>query len=61
MSQYLEGACAREVPVRAVVRPMLGLLHGQRGARTWRRLLSDPLFLQQHGKDSLRAAAAQAT
>jgi tRNA-dihydrouridine synthase A len=61
MSQYLEGACAREVPVRAVVRPMLGLMHGQRGARTWRRLLSDPVFLQQHGKDSLRAAAAEAT
>src|SRR6267143_816595 len=37
--------------------PMLGLLHGQRGARAWRRLLSDPAFLQQYGRDSLRAAA----
>jgi tRNA-dihydrouridine synthase A len=60
MSEYLEGACSSGVPVRAAVRPMLGLLHGQRGARTWRRLLSDPLFLERHGKDSLRSAAAQA-
>jgi tRNA-dihydrouridine synthase A len=48
------------VPVRSVVRPMLGLLHGQRGARTWRRLLSDPLFLEKHGADALRAASARA-
>jgi tRNA-dihydrouridine synthase A len=58
MSRYLDDVAAAGVPVRSVTRPMLGLLHGQRGARTWRRLLSDPLFLQQYGPDSLRAAAA---
>lgn len=57
MSQYLESG----VPIRNVARAMLGLLHGQRGARTWRRLLSDPLFLEEHGADSLRVAAALAT
>jgi len=58
MSRYLDGAVAAGVPVRSVARPMLGLLHGRRGARAWRRLLSDPAFLQQHGAGSLRAAAA---
>jgi len=57
MSEYLDGAVASGVPVRSVVRPMLGLLHGQRGARAWRRLLSDPACLQQYGRNSLRAAA----
>ena len=60
MSRYLEGVAAAGVPVRSVTRPMLGLLHGQRGARTWRRLLSDPLFLKKHGADALRAASARA-
>jgi tRNA-dihydrouridine synthase A len=59
MSQYLNGVAAAGVPVRSVTRPMLGLLHGQRGARTWRRLLSDPLFLEEQGADSLRVAAAR--
>ena len=61
MSQYLDSVVGAGVPVRAVSRPMLGLLHGQRGARTWRRLLSDALFLEQYGRDTLRIAAARAT
>jgi len=60
MSEYLQRAHATGMPVRSVTRPMLGLLHGQRGARAWRRLLSDPGFLQEHGPDSLRAAADRA-
>ncbi len=60
MSQYLDGVAGAGVPIRAVARPMLGLLHGQRGARTWRRLLSDALFLEQHGRDALQVAAARA-
>jgi hypothetical protein len=43
-----------------VARPMLGLLHGRRGARGWRRLLSDPEFLERNGADALRVAAAHA-
>jgi len=60
MSQYLDAVVGAGVPVRAVTRPMLGLLHAQRGARTWRRLLSDALFLEQHGRNALRVAAAGA-
>ena len=60
MSQYLDSVVGAGVPVRAVARPMLGLLHGQRGARTWRRLLSDASFLEQTGRNALRAAEARA-
>ena len=60
MSQYLDAVVGAGVPVRAVTRPMLGLLHAQRGARTWRRLLSDALFLEQHGRNALTVAAAGA-
>ncbi len=59
MNRYLQRACADGVPVHHVVRPMLGLLHGRRGARTWRRLLSDPRFLARHGIQALSAAASQ--
>jgi tRNA-dihydrouridine synthase A len=57
MSRYLERTCADGVPVRSVVRAMLGLFQGSRGARTWRRLLSDPGFLALHGAGALFAAA----
>ncbi|MBV8211566.1 MAG: tRNA dihydrouridine(20/20a) synthase DusA [Burkholderiaceae bacterium] len=60
MSGYLDRAVAAGVPVRAVVRPLLGLLHGQPGARAWRRLLSEPVFLDRHGSGALRAAARMA-
>jgi tRNA-dihydrouridine synthase A len=60
MSGYLAQMMQAGVPARSVARPMLGLLHGRRGARTWRRLLSDPQFLQQHGSQALRAAASRA-
>jgi tRNA-dihydrouridine synthase A len=60
MSQYLDSAVGAGVPLRAVARPMLGLLHGRRGARTWRRLLSDALFLEQTGRNALQVAAARA-
>ncbi|HUN92854.1 MAG TPA: tRNA dihydrouridine(20/20a) synthase DusA [Burkholderiaceae bacterium] len=60
MSAYLARERARGTPVRAVVRHMLGLGSGMRGARAWRRALSDPQFLERHGADALHAAAAVA-
>jgi hypothetical protein len=36
---------------------MLQLFHGEHGARNWRRLLSDPEFIDRHGAHSLQAAA----
>jgi hypothetical protein len=35
---------------------MLGLYLGQRGARQWRRLLSGPVLLDEHGAGALAAA-----
>jgi tRNA-dihydrouridine synthase A len=55
MSAYLQRASPPHGP-RAVVRHMLGLYQGQRGARRWRRLLSDAAFLAAHGTQALDAA-----
>jgi tRNA-dihydrouridine synthase A len=57
MTAYLRQQVAAGVPVRAVVRHMLGFAQGERGARSWRRQLSDPQFLAVHGADALRVAA----
>ena len=42
MSEYAELAMSQGAPLRAVIKPMLGLMNGQKGARHFRRLLSDP-------------------
>jgi tRNA-dihydrouridine synthase A len=57
MSDYLQRQAAAGVPPRAILRHMLGLYHGQHGARAWRRLLSDPSFVEQHGARALAAAS----
>jgi len=46
MVEYARAQIQREVPLRVVVRPLLGFGQGQPGARQWRRLLSDPVRLQ---------------
>lgn len=38
---YAQKEIAKGVPLRVIVRPILGLLSGQIGARRWRRMLSD--------------------
>jgi tRNA-dihydrouridine synthase A len=43
----------REVPLRGVVRHMLGLYHGAPRARLWRRLLSDAERLRQNRPELL--------
>lgn len=60
ISRYLEHAVGQGAAPWAVIRHTLGLLHGQRGARQWRRSLSDPRFVAAHGIDALRVAAALA-
>ena len=42
MTEYVRTQLARNVPLRILVRPLMGLVHGQSGARGWRRTLSDP-------------------
>jgi tRNA-dihydrouridine synthase A len=57
MSAYLARAVAQGAHPRAIVSHMLGLYQGQRGARNWRRMLSDPVFLAREGGNALAAAA----
>ena len=38
---YLEQQLARGVSLRHIARPLFGLFHGQPGARSWRRVLSE--------------------
>jgi tRNA-dihydrouridine synthase A len=57
MSAYMELEVDSGVPPRAILRHLLGLFHGEHGARNWRRMLSDPAFIEQHGAQSLHAAA----
>jgi len=58
MGRYLERMAASGTSARAVTGHMLGLYHGQPNARLWRRHLSDPQFLAQHGAATLRVANA---
>ena len=41
MTAYAARQVAAGVPLRVIVRPMLGLVNGLSGARRWRRMLSD--------------------
>jgi len=41
MTAYARGEVSRGEPLRAIVRHMLGLFHGEPEARRWRRMLSD--------------------
>ncbi len=57
MGQYLARQVAAGEDPRVLLRHLLGLFHGRAGARTWRRLLSDPGFTRAAGAASLQAAA----
>lgn len=48
MMEYTSRQVARGVPLRVMLRPMLGLVNSQSGARSWRRLLSDPTRLAEN-------------
>lgn len=41
MIPYIERELAHGEPLHRITRHMLGLYHGQRGARSWRRILSE--------------------
>ena len=63
MHEYCEKSVSRGVPVRHVARHMLGLYHGHRRARLWRRMLSDSARLSRNDPALLLAAldAVEAT
>lgn len=56
MAAYIEREAAGGTAPRSVLRHMLGLHHGQPGARHWRRKLSDPAFVTTEGANALFAA-----
>src|SRR6266545_3056530 len=47
--RYAEAQMRGGVPLRAITRHVLGLFQGVRGARAWRRMLSDQLRLRSAG------------
>lgn len=61
MRPYLLAQAQAGVPIRSVVRHLLGLFNGLPGARAWRRTLSDAQALERFGVDVLDAARAQVT
>jgi tRNA-dihydrouridine synthase A len=56
MSAYLGRECRTGVAPRQVVRHMHGLFQGLRGARHWRRMLSDAVQLEAAGPQILEVA-----
>ena len=55
---YVEAHRARGVPLRAIVRHVLGLYHGQSGGRRFRQILSDSAKLKDAGPELLLEALA---
>ncbi|WP_420431646.1 tRNA dihydrouridine(20/20a) synthase DusA [Hyphobacterium sp.] len=55
---YIAAQLARGVRLHSITRHMLGLFHGQRGARQWRRTLSELAVKDGAGLDVLDAALA---
>ncbi len=58
MAQYAQAQVGNGVPIRVAVKPMLGLFNGRKGARQWRRHLSDPAQLARQNADILQEAFA---
>lgn len=49
--RYAVNQVNRKVPLKSITRHLLGLFHGQNGARTWRRQLSNPDLLKRNNPD----------
>ncbi|MEX2642899.1 MAG: tRNA dihydrouridine(20/20a) synthase DusA [Acetobacterales bacterium] len=56
---YIEREVADGVHLNRITRHILGLFQGERGARAWRRHLSENAHLPGAGTDVVRAAAAR--
>jgi tRNA-dihydrouridine synthase A len=57
--EYASQQLASEVPLRIVVRPLLGLFNGRSNSRIWRRMLSDSKLLKQDDPELIRLAWRQ--
>ena len=56
---YAGQQIAAKVPLRIVVRPILGLFNGRSNSRIWRRMLSDSKLLRQDDPELIRHAWQQ--
>ncbi|WP_229793960.1 tRNA dihydrouridine(20/20a) synthase DusA [Advenella faeciporci] len=59
MMAYVSKELENGVPMRLLVKPMLGLVNGQKGSRLWRRTLSDHRLLSNNDPVLLKQAFAQ--
>ena len=57
MLPYIDRERAKGTPLAAITRHMLGLMNGQKGARAWRRHLSENAHKKGAGGDIVLAAA----
>lgn len=57
--QYAAQQIAAKVPLRIVVRPILGLFNRRSNSRIWRRMLSDTKLLRQDDPELIRLAWQQ--
>ena len=58
MADYADHQVAEGVPLHTITRHMLGLYHGQRGARLWRRHLGEEARNRRDGGGLIREVAA---
>ena len=58
MADYADRRTAEGVPLHAITRHMLGLYHGQRGARLWRRHLGEEARNRRDSGALIRQVAA---
>ncbi len=56
LARYAQTQVSLGVPLRVIVRPLLGLWQGRPGARQWRRTLSDPSALQTNDPELIHRA-----
>ncbi|WP_456373832.1 tRNA dihydrouridine(20/20a) synthase DusA [Thiolapillus sp.] len=54
----VERECSRGIPLKRITRHILGLFHGQPGAKKWRRHLSENAHKPGAGAETLQAALA---
>jgi tRNA-dihydrouridine synthase A len=57
--KYAAQQIEAKVPLRIVVRPILGLFNGRSNSRIWRRMLSDSKLLRQDDPELIRLAWQQ--
>lgn len=59
LRDYIEAELADGLPLRLIARHVLGLFQGQKGARQWRRMLSDAKLLKDADFGLIEQALAQ--